>query len=98
MFKRLKNGAIFISDGTDMSNYSELQCVAGEYISPAATSVPSLEPVPALPVEFNTRPTFGCCAAFFLFFNFCQSSQNSQHLLIDQYMPFIYVAISRYLG
>ncbi|MBN2641426.1 MAG: hypothetical protein JXR78_07230 [Victivallales bacterium] len=32
----------------DMSNLGKLQCVAGEYISPAATSVP------ALPVEFCT--------------------------------------------
>ena len=44
-----------------MSNFSELLCVAGEYISPAATSVP------ALPVEFV--PLRG----FFLFFYFCQS-------------------------
>jgi hypothetical protein len=35
-----------------MSSCSELQCVAGEYILPSATSVPALEPVPALPVEF----------------------------------------------
>ena len=36
----------------DMSNFSELQWIAGKYISPAATSVPALDPVPALPVEF----------------------------------------------
>ena len=36
----------------DMSNYSELQCVAGKYISPVATSDPPLDRVPALPVEF----------------------------------------------
>ena len=49
-----------------MPSSSELQCVAGEYISPVATSVPSLEPVPALPVEFV--PLRG----FFSFFDFCQ--------------------------
>jgi hypothetical protein len=42
----------------DMSNYSELQCVAGEYISPAATSVPPLGPVPALPVELVLLRSF----------------------------------------
>ena len=35
----------------DVSSFRELQCVAGKYISPAATSVPALDPVPALPVE-----------------------------------------------
>jgi hypothetical protein len=34
-----------------MSNLGDLQCVSGEYISPAATSVPPLDHVPALPVE-----------------------------------------------
>jgi hypothetical protein len=53
-----------------MSNLSELQCVAGEYISPAATSVPPLDPVPALPVELNMRPTFGLLRSFFLFLSF----------------------------
>ena len=41
-----------------MSNLGDLQCVAGEYISPAATSVPPLEPVPALPVELVLLRSF----------------------------------------
>jgi hypothetical protein len=52
----------------DISNLGELQCVSGEYISPAATSDPPLDRVPALPVEFNTRPTFGLLRSFFSFF------------------------------
>ncbi|MBN2643283.1 MAG: hypothetical protein JXR78_16650, partial [Victivallales bacterium] len=55
-----------------MSNHSELQCVAGEYISPTATSVPPLEHVPALPVELVLL------RSFFSFFNFCQSRLTAQ--------------------
>jgi hypothetical protein len=42
----------------DMSTLGELQCVSGEYISPAATSVPPLDHVPALPVELVLLRSF----------------------------------------
>ena len=49
-----------------MSNLDKLQCVAGEYISPAATSDPPLGRVPALPVELVLL------RSFFPFFDFWQ--------------------------
>eukprot|EP00828_Plagiopyla_frontata_P012589 TRINITY_DN1721_c0_g1_i3.p2 TRINITY_DN1721_c0_g1~~TRINITY_DN1721_c0_g1_i3.p2 ORF type:complete len:120 (+),score=3.77 TRINITY_DN1721_c0_g1_i3:158-517(+) len=61
-------------DIADMSSLGELQCVAGEYISPAATSVPPLEPVPALPVEFVLL------RRFFLFLYFWQPRSTFQAL------------------